>query len=189
MAFARGNSRRTQTNRVLAEPLRSPTPILQQFGAQLGDFFGRHLSREVLSHVDTSRRESERPSHSLIDPERLSGVAALHRMVLNDLLMYGRKCVQVARDAAQLLEQGPDSLRRRTWSSGRFNTAALNDEHRPFFLEAADRAAHICRLKPFPNANILYGQSLPRCRRIARRRQHPLDRGVFLKVQFPDLRE
>src|SRR4029078_11098498 len=38
MSFARCNARCAKTDRVLAETLRPPAPVFQQFGGELGDF-------------------------------------------------------------------------------------------------------------------------------------------------------
>ena len=88
--------------------------------------------------------------------------------------------------APQFLQQRAHGLGRGTIAAGTFNAPALDNQDRALFLEGADRLAHIGRLECFLSLNILNRETFPRLAGFPRRRDHPFNRGIFLKKQFAD---
>ena len=119
---------------------------------------------------DAPRRQHVPPCHTILDPEGLLRTASPHRMILNEPARRLRETFHLAGSLVQLLQNRAYGFGRRAWTSGGFETTALHDQERAFFLQPADRFADIGRVKAFFGMEIRNGQPCPCARCLPRRR-------------------
>ena len=168
MSFPGRDPWRAETDGIFSEALRPPTPILQQLGRQLRDFFRHALARAAARRPQLPATELERLATRSSTAKRLLGIARASRHSHDDL-PFGSGKASSSRAPHGAVQAISGSLGGRTGTAGRLDAATLNDQERAFFLQPSDGLADIRVVEPFLGLEILDGQ--PLCRFLLHREQ------------------
>ncbi len=189
MPSAHRLARGAQADGVLSKTRLPPGPILEQVRRELREVLGRTLTGQRRRGRLAALRKAVVAAHMVVDAEGLVGIAALHRIPLDDGAGGLGEPGHLAGGAVQVLQRAPDRLGGGARHAGGFDEAAGHHPERPFLLEATDGGADFGRFEPLLGLELADGQPFPGLIGRADCGQNAFDGRVLFEIPLSDFRQ